>query len=31
MVASSGVLGRLKLSMRRDIITEDMLGCYTAR
>ena len=30
MVASIGVLGCLKLSIRRDIITEDMLACYTA-
>jgi len=27
MVASVGVLGSLKLSVRRDIITEDMLWC----
>jgi len=27
MVASLGVLGFLKLSIKRDIITEDMLWC----
>ena len=28
MVASRGVLGFLKMSIKRDIITEDMLWCW---